>query len=237
MTTTALRADWLFDGSDATLVPNPTVVMQGDAIVSVEAGGPVPDGAVLVELAGATIMPGLIDTHVHLAFDASRDPVGALAARDDAAALATMTVAARTAARAGITTVRDLGDRRYLSLVLRATALTDRSLPAVVAAGPPITTPGGHCHFLGGEVGEAGEQGVRGAVRSHAERGVDVIKIMASGGNLTPDSRPEAVQFSRAELRAAVAEAHRHGLPIVAHAHGTQSIADALAAGGALWSG
>lgn len=72
---------------------------------------------------------------------------------------------------------------------------------------------------------------MRAAVREHAEGGVDVIKIMASGGNLTPGSRPERSQFGPDELRAAAEEAHRHGLPITAHAHGTQAILDALAAG------
>ena len=149
--------------------------------------------------------------------------------RDDAAAFAAMTAAARSAVRGGVTTVRDLGDRGYLSIGLRDAAAGDPTLPTIVAAGPPITTPGGHCHFLGGAA--EGVEGVRAAVREHAEHGVDVIKIMASGGNLTPGSRPEQAQFGPAELRAAVDEAHRLGLPIVAHAHGTQAIADALAAG------
>ena len=94
--------------------------------------------------------------------------------------------------RGGVTTVRDLGDRGYLSLGLRGRA----GLPTIVAAGPPITTPGGHCHYLGG-VAEPTVPGVRAAVREHTERGVEVIKIMASGGTLTqalartwPSSRP-----------------------------------------------
>jgi imidazolonepropionase-like amidohydrolase len=102
-------------------------------------------------------------------------------------------------------------------------------MPTIVAAGPPITTPGGHCHYLGGE--ESGVAEVRAAVREHAERGVDVIKIMASGGNLAPGTRPELPQRGLDEPRAAVEEAHRHSLPITAHAHGTQAVADAVEAG------
>jgi imidazolonepropionase-like amidohydrolase len=202
-----------------------TIVIEGDRIARVETGVPAPAGAEVFD----TILPGLVDGHVHLAFDASPDPVATLGARDDAAAFAAMTAAARATVQGGITTVRDLGDRGYLSLGLRDAAANDRTLPTIVAAGPPITTPGGHCHFLGGPA--EGVDGVRAAVREHADRGVDVIKIMASGGNLTPGSRPEIAQFELAELRAAVDEAHRLGLPVVAHAHGTQAIAGALAAG------
>jgi imidazolonepropionase-like amidohydrolase len=226
---TVLRASWLFDGASATLMPNPTVVIDGDTITAVGPDVPAPHGACVVDLPGATILPGLVDSHVHLAFDASDDPVGHLAARDDAAAFAAMVSAARRTARGGVTTVRDLGDRGYLSLGLREAAACDRSLPTIVAAGPPITTPGGHCHYLGSPA--TGTDGLRAAVGEHAERGVDVIKIMASGGNLTPGSRPEVAQFGLDELRAVVEEAHRLGLPVTAHAHGTQAILDALAAG------
>jgi imidazolonepropionase-like amidohydrolase len=136
-----------------------------------------------------------------------------------------MVAAARTALLAGITTVRDLGDRDYLALGLRGRP----DLPTILAAGPPITSPGGHCHFLGGAV-PATEQAVRAAVRERAERGCDVVKIMASGGSLTPGSNQADSQFGLAELRAAVDEAHRLGLPVAAHAHGEQAIADAVAA-------
>lgn len=225
---TAIRAAWLFDGTNPNLLPDPTVVLDGSTILSVGSAVPVPDGATAIDLAGATLLPGLVDGHVHLVFDASDDPVSGLAGRDDAAAFVAMVSFARAAARGGVTTVRDLGDRGYLALSLRRAA-ADPTLPEILAAGPPITTPGGHCHFLG--EGAAGVDGVRAAVRERAERGVDIIKIMASGGNLTPGSRPEQRQYGLAELRAAVDEAHRHNLPITAHAHATQAIVDGLAAG------
>lgn len=222
----AIRASWLFDG--AGLQPEPVVLLDGPTVADVGYGVAPPDGATVVDLPGATLLPGLVDTHVHLAFDASEDPAGHLAARDDDAALAAMADWGRAALRGGVTTVRDLGDRDYLALRLRDTAAPD--LPTILAAGPPITTSDGHCHFLGG-VAARGVDGVRAAVREHAERGVDVVKIMASGGTMTPGTRQEDSQFTVDELRAAVDEAHAHGLPITAHAHGTTAIADAVDAG------
>jgi imidazolonepropionase-like amidohydrolase len=223
---TALRAAWLFDGTGSTLIPDPLVVIDGGTIVAVGSGAAAPDGADVIDLGAAALLPGLVDTHVHLAFDASADPVGALAGRSEDEARDAMIRAGQAALRGGVTTVRDLGDRDYLSLGLRGRP----GLPTILAAGPPVTTPAGHCHYLGGGA-EPTEAGVRAAVREHVERGVDVIKIMASGGTLTPGTYQHLPQFPPELLRAAVDEAHRHGLQVTAHAHAVQAIADGVAAG------
>jgi imidazolonepropionase-like amidohydrolase len=96
---TALRAARLFDGTGSALSPDPVVVIEGPAIRAVHSGGAIPDGAEVIDLAGATLLPGLIDTHVHLAFDASADPVGALHRRRDTEVLQAMVRAGQTAAR------------------------------------------------------------------------------------------------------------------------------------------
>jgi imidazolonepropionase-like amidohydrolase len=227
----AIRADRLFDGVNATPVERPVVLIETGRIVAVLSGKEPPPGAEVVDLGAATVLPGLVDSHIHLVFDASLDPVGHLAAADDEEVLTRMRAGARLALSAGVTTVRDLGDRGYLSLKLRDELADDYTAgPQILAAGPPITTGEGHCWFLGGQTA-SGADAVRAAVREHAERGVDVIKLMATGGELTPGTVSHLPQFAADELRAAVDEARRHNLPTTAHAHGTAGIANAVAAG------
>jgi imidazolonepropionase-like amidohydrolase len=219
----ALRAGQLFDGS--AFVGPATVLVDGEQILGVEHGHPdLPDGTPVTAYDG-TVLPGLFNCHVHLVADST---IGGLERagemRDDELdSVIRSSLAAQAAA--GVTTVRDLGDRRYRTL--EAGALP--GLPRVVAAGPPITVPDGHCHYLGGEA--TGADGVRRAVAEHAEHGVDVIKVMASGGMLTPGTDSFGTQFEAGVLRQVVEAAHTAGLQVLAHAHSLAGIRHAFDAG------
>ncbi|NRQ37267.1 amidohydrolase family protein [Nonomuraea sp. NN258] len=216
----AIRARRLFDGTD--LHHDRVVTVEDGRISAVtgEVAGAGDDGA--VDLGDVTVLPGLIDCHVHLAFDAGPDPVAGL---EPPGLIDRMREAARGHLAAGVTTVRDLGDRDFLALRL---GLGDEG-PEVLAAGPPITTSKGHCWFLGGAA--EGEAGVRAAVRERAERGAHVIKMMVTGGEMTPGTHSHVLQYSAAELKAAADEAHAHGLPITGHANCGQGVAHAMEAG------
>ncbi|MBT2450372.1 amidohydrolase family protein [Streptomyces sp. ISL-43] len=211
------------------------VLVRGERIVGV---GPRPDIEVLaspeattIAFPNSTLLPGLIDCHVHLALDAGPDPVTTLLDTDDADLLTGMAERARQLLESGVTTVRDLGDRNGLALRLRDSIAHDGVLgPRILSAGTPLTRPGGHCWFFGGEVD--GEAALRELVRRNAQDGVDVIKVMATGGGITKGGPPIwQAQFTTAELRLVVAEARQAGLPVAAHAHGTEGIEAAVAAG------
>ena len=226
-----VRAARLFDGVSSQLIESPLVAIDNGKISAVEPG-PIesPSDAEVVDLGDVTLLPGMLDAHVHLGFDASSRPVAQMLVDSDATLLLRMRLAARQALFAGITTVRDLGDRAYLGVTLRDWFRQGAELgPEILAAGPPITVTGGHCHFMGGEAD--GELEVRRGVRARVKAGVDVIKIMATGGHMTPGTNPSLPQYTVAELRAAVEEAHRLGRMVTAHAHGPAGIANAVEAG------
>ncbi|KUN02103.1 amidohydrolase [Streptomyces yokosukanensis] len=215
-----------------TYVEDGAVLIEGDSITAVGPRTQFADhnGAHDLAFPDATVVPGLIDSHVHLVFDGSADPVAALESSDEEL-LHDMRQRAQQLLSSGVTTVRDLGDRNGLALRLREEISRGVAPgPRIVAAGTPLTTPGGHCYFLGGEV--SGEAAVRDLVRRNLAAGAGVIKVMATGGGLTKDGpRSWQSQFSAEELQALVDEAHQAGVPVAAHAHGADGIAAVVDAG------
>jgi imidazolonepropionase-like amidohydrolase len=228
----AVRVGLLVDGSGRDSIRDAVVLMEGERIVEV---GPrsevrVPSGAEQLDYSGQTVLPGLIDCHVHLVFSALANPLEDVLAEDDFTVLLRAAANARTALRAGVTTVRDLGGRSNTTLTLRD-AIASGILPGarILAAGAPITLTGGHCHFLGMEADDETE--VRYAVRWQVKSGVDCLKIMATGGRMTPGTDPRVAQYTLQELRAAVEEARRAKMTIAAHGQGTVGIRLAAQAG------
>lgn len=186
--------------------------------------------APVLEFPRSTLLPGLINSHVHLAFDTSEDPVGAFQAASPEQLLAGIALRAAQALRAGVTTVRDLGDNGLVFGVRDAIAAGQLPGPRVLASGPPVTVPGGHCWFFGGEVTD--EASIRDRVRRNVAAGADLIKVMASGGHLTPGGAAMfESQFSTEQLGVIVSEAKQAGLRVAAHAHGADAITSAVAAG------
>jgi imidazolonepropionase-like amidohydrolase len=219
------RADIAFDGERA-LPGGALVLVDGGVIVGVEpASAPVPDDCAVTHLPGTALLPGLIDTHVHLCADSSPGALDLVPDRSPAELRSVVATALQQHLRAGVTAVRDLGDHRWTVVDLGQ----PDDAPTIVAAGPPLTTPQGHCWSMGGEV--AGTAALRQAVRERADRGAAVVKIMASGGTMTAGTDVQHSQFGLDEIRAVVEEAHRIGLPVTAHAHPVQAVEDALAAG------
>jgi imidazolonepropionase-like amidohydrolase len=219
------RADVAFDG-EKVVAGGALVLVQDGVIIGVEAGRSLaPDGCEVTYLPGTTLLPGLIDAHSHLCGNNEPDALDRLPglSTDELDKAVEAALAAQLAA--GVTAVRDLGDHEW--------AVVDRHHgrlhgPTVVASGPPITSVGGHCASMGGQA--SGVKALRHAVRERADRGADLVKIMTSGGVMTPTTDIRACQFSLEEVRAVVDEAHRLGLPVTAHAHALAAVQQCVAA-------
>lgn len=221
----AYRADRLFDGSQVR-PGGGLILVAGTRIVAVESpGAPVPSEFEVIERPGATLLPGLIDCHVHLCAGAEPDALYRDADRSSPEREVVIRRALHDQLTAGVTTVRDLGDHAYA--VVDRTSRNDE--PTVLGSGPPITTPGGHCAAMGGVA--AGRSALARAVAERATHGVDVVKVIVSGGAMTRGSELLSLQYTAEEVALVVREAHRSGLPVTAHAHSVQSVEVSIAAG------
>jgi imidazolonepropionase-like amidohydrolase len=213
------------------LVENVTVVVRDTIIAEIRdagAGGQLPD--VVLRRPDSTLLPGLIDSHLHLSFSAGHDPVADMAAASDVTTGVRSARNAQIALASGVTTAVDCGARGGVVVELRnAVAGGLITGPRILAAGTPITTTAGHCAWLGG-CADSGEEVIQQARRQVAA-GADFLKVMMTGGNLTPGSNPLMLQYPPAVIEALAAEARRLGRPLVAHAHSEEAIAVAAAAG------
>ena len=216
-------ADAYLDGADA-------IRVEDGRIAAVGAAAEISSGATSRDMHGVTALPGLIDAHVHMVLDPDlRDPLSQTTADRDTRAAA-MAQRAGEMVRAGITTARDLGGGEWLELELRdRIARGEIEGPRLVCAGQPVTSPGGHCHFWGGEAPGAADAAA--VIARQHEHGVDLIKVMATGGTMTKGSTPREAQFDRETLIEIVAQARQRGYPVAAHCHGTIGIRYAADAG------
>ncbi len=229
--TIAIRQTRILDGLGRK-IERGTVVIEGDRIVAV---GPdqtirLPRGAQRIDGRGLTVLPGLIDCHVHFCLGAEADVVAAVEQESSAVTLLKAAELARRTVQAGFTTVRDVGFRDHAVFALKkaiASGLTPG--PRILAAGLAICMPGGHARFIGREA--QGIEAVRAAVQDQLTAGAEVIKVIASGGVLTPGTSPDEAQMTVEELKAAVEVAVAHGRHVAAHAHGATGMKNALRAG------
>jgi imidazolonepropionase-like amidohydrolase len=236
-----VKAARLFDARAGRLISQQAVLIQGERIEKV---GPakeiaVPPGATVIDLGDTTLLPGLIDCHVHLTGDPEHAGLKGLSISVPREAL-TGAKNARLTLQAGFTTVRNVGASGYSDVALRdAVDAGEVSGPRIIPSGPALGSTGGHCDetYLAPEFayrGEAVADGVPAVLaktREVIKYGAGVIKFCASGGVFSQGDLPSTEQYSPEEMSALVAEAHRQGRKVAAHAHGGQALIEAAKAG------
>ncbi len=234
---TVIRCGKLLDVKSGDLKSNISITVDNGKITAI--GSAAPAGAQTIDLTAATCMPGLIDVHDHLTSDPKNSGYSSLGISVPRSAL-TGAKNARLTLLAGFTTVRNVGADGYADVALRD-AINDGDIdgPHMLVSGPALGITGGHCdnnllapefRFKAEAVAD-GPWAARAKVREVIKYGADLIKICASGGVLSKGDSPGAPQYTLEEIKAIVEEAHKLGRKVAAHAHGTQSIKDAINAG------
>jgi imidazolonepropionase-like amidohydrolase len=238
---TVLKAARLLDVRTGQMLPQQAVLVEGARIAKVGPAADIsaPSGAHVIDLGNVTLLPGLIDCHTHLTDDPQNAGFKSLGISIPREALIGAKNA-RITLQAGFTTVRNVGASGFSDVALRDSINAgDVPGPRMLVSGPLIGITGGHCdenllapefHYRAEGVAD-GIPAVMAKVRENIKYGADVIKFCASGGVFSKGDLPGAEQYSPAEMQALVAEAHRLGRKVAAHAHGTQAIIDATNAG------
>jgi imidazolonepropionase-like amidohydrolase len=235
----AIKAARALDVRTGAMINNAVIVIEDERIKAVGANLAIPANAEVIDLGQKTVLPGLIDSHTHLTFDLQSVGAMGLSISTPRAAL----IGARNARLtldAGFTTVRNVGANGYSDIALRdAINAGDVPGPRIIASGPSLGITGGHCdenllpyefHHKADGVAD-GVPGVMQKTREVIKYGANVIKVCSTGGVLSFGDDPKAAQYTLEEMKAIVAEAHRAGRKVAAHAHGGDGIKLAVQAG------
>lgn len=238
---TLIRAGHVIDVHTGNELADETVIVAGEKIVALAktAETPLKSGDREVDLRGYTVLPGMIDVHVHLTGATNFDPYFELSMTPGKEAILGVENA-KTTLEAGFTTVRNVGADGFTDVALRDEINAGHIPgPHVQVSGPPLGITGGHMdenllpeqYHVQGEGVADGVAAVQHMVRKNIKYGADLIKIGASGGVLSKGDDPQASQYTLEEMQAIVADAHRLGRKVAAHAHGSQAILWASEAG------
>jgi len=237
-----IKGATILDVTNGDMVKNHVIIVKDGRIeaVSPVQSADIPKGTEVIDLQGHTLLPGLIDMHVHLTSGGGYHGYESLKLTDERRAILGV-VHAKQTLMAGFTTVRNVGASSFGDVALRD-AIDDGDIPGprMLVSGPPIGITGGHCsdnnllpaeYEISGEGVADGPWAARRAVRRNIKYGADLIKTCSTGGVLSKGTKVGAPQYTVEELTALIDEAHSRGLRVASHAHGAEGIINALVAG------